>query len=163
MMKAIEDSIGIGITIQELFDMVIGTSTGNPYCIWSLVNHAQYSLGGIIALGIFKRQWTVEDAMEKFIKLSREAFHPRQWLRIPTFRHTAQMLYSYRYKSSGIEGALQEAFSDTPLFGYSDLSQPDNIKVGVFTASNEDGCPYLLANYTRKMQGKTDRGNVQFD
>jgi patatin-like phospholipase/acyl hydrolase len=124
--------VGHGIPVQELFDLVIGTSAG-----------------GLIALGLFKQNWTLEDALVHFKDLSKEAFEPRRLLRVPVFKNTAQIFCSYRYDSEGIRSALKTAFGSSPLFGHDKDAIGDVTKVGVVAAVQSKNRPVLFANYTR--------------
>jgi hypothetical protein len=69
------------------------------------------------------------------------------------FRHSAQLLYSHRFLSEGIESALRQAFGQGPLFGYDNRSKPDTVKVGVVASVPSGRRPYILANYSRDMPG----------
>jgi hypothetical protein len=60
----------------------------------------------------------------------------------------AQLFCSFRYKTSGIETALQDAFGHGPLFGVSGNGN-NQIKVGVVAATGESQKPYLFSNYSR--------------
>jgi hypothetical protein len=141
--------VGFGIPIQELFDVAFGMSTGK-YCIL-VIQHGRLLIykGGIIALGLFKNNWSMETAINEFERLSETAFSKRMWLRVPMFRHTAQLLYSYRFKSEGIESALQQAFGQGPLFGHNKSSLPDTVKVGVVSGALGERQPYIFTNYSR--------------
>jgi hypothetical protein len=147
ILKRLEEAVGI--PIQELIDIAIGTSTGKPPNLMLSRNLTRLVEGGIIALGLFKRQWSVDTAMTEFERLVCEAFAPRYGVDVPILKHATQLLYSYRYKSSGIEGALKESFGEgVPLFGHTNTS-PERVKVGVISLINEQGRPCLLANYSR--------------
>ena len=130
------EQVGHSIPIQELFDLVIGTSTG-----------------GIVALGIFKMDWSVKEARQKFIDLVNEAFSPRQILKVPVFRNAAQLFCSFRYKSTGIETALQKAFRTNTLFGQNEKALADRVKVGVVATASGGLQPCLFANYSRNLRG----------
>jgi hypothetical protein len=93
--------------------------------------------------------WTVDDAISKFVELSKEAFSPRRLLRVPGFKNAAQMFCSYRYESSGIEHALQKAFGTSHLFGQRKKATADQVKVGVIAAEQSSSKPYLFTNYAR--------------
>jgi hypothetical protein len=110
--------------------------------------------GGIIALGLFKRDWNVDGATAHFMNLSNEAFHPRGLLKVPGFKDVAQMFCSYRYSSEGIENALQRAFGKGPLYGQRRDAIADPVKVGVVAAITANNRPYIFANYSRN---PTDR------
>jgi hypothetical protein len=74
-------------------------------------------------------------------------------MKVPIFRHVAQLVYSHRYDSNAIDNALQKAFprsESRTLFGSHMTNGPDSIKVGVVSMSGEDNTkPCLLANYSR--------------
>ena len=93
--------------------------------------------------------WKINYAISVFENLSKEAFSKRYWLKVPLFRHTAQLLYSHRYMKDGIEGALRRAFGVGKLFGSTEGTWFENVKVGVIASASGDHRPYLLANYSR--------------
>lgn len=98
--------------------------------------------------------WSVEKAITEFENLSHEAFSKRQWLKVPMFRHTAQLLYSHRFKSEGIDGALQKAFGQGLLFGFNESSSSDKVKVGVVAGVTGIRRPFLFTNYSRNSTGR---------
>ncbi|KAF5629970.1 calcium-independent phospholipase a2 [Fusarium tjaetaba] len=57
VLRRIEKHVGYGIAIHQLFDLVVGTSTG-----------------GIVALGVFHQRWSTDDAINRFRALARRAF-----------------------------------------------------------------------------------------
>jgi hypothetical protein len=118
--------------------------------------------GGIIALGLFKENWSIDTAIDEFEKLSEVAFLKRIWLKVPVFCHTAQLFCSYRYKSDGIEAALQTAFGQGPLFGHNESSSQDTVKVGVVSGVFGERQPYIFTNYSRDMaaSGKFHLGGL---
>jgi len=93
--------------------------------------------------------WSVHDATAHFMSLIHEAFSARWALKIPGFKNVAQIFYSYRYLSEGIEGSLQRAFGKEPLYGQGRNATADLVKVGVVAATMSNKKPYLLANYSR--------------
>jgi hypothetical protein len=111
-------------------------------------------LGGIVALGLFKMDWSVAKAITEFESLSHQAFSKRYWLKVPMFRHTAQLLYSHRFKSEGIEGALKRAFGQGLLYGFNEASSSDKVKVGVVAGVSGVRRPFLFSNYSRNSTGR---------
>ena len=93
--------------------------------------------------------WKISSAILEFEILSKEAFSKRYWLKVPVFRHTAQLLYSHRYMNDGIESALRKSFGSGKLFGSTEGAGIENVKVGVVASAPGDHRPYLLANYSR--------------
>ena len=121
--------------------------------------------GGIVALGLFKKRWSVKKCLDRFCELVDSAFEPRwqtnnRFLNF-VYKHAAQLLSSYKYTSEGVDGALKKVFGsgpDTTLFGTRSGSQ-DSVKVGVVTMSgNALNRAYLLSNYTREWSQKTMAG-----
>ncbi|KAL8904081.1 MAG: hypothetical protein Q9207_003508 [Kuettlingeria erythrocarpa] len=98
--------------------------------------------------------WSVQEAIEKFERLSGQAFSKDDHTGIPMFRHTTQLLYSHRYKGKGLDEALRTAFGERLLFGPSDSPISEKVKVGVLAAVPGGRRPYLFANYLRNHTGQ---------
>lgn len=113
-----------------------------------------------MALGIFKMNWSVDRAISEFEELSQEAFSKRRWLKVPLFRNAAQLLYSHRFESEGIEGALQKAFRRGRLFGFNEHMSSERVKVGVVASVHGSHRPYLLTNYSRDSTGQGERPRI---
>lgn len=148
MLEELLIEVGHGIPIQELFDLAIGTSTGEMTSGGGLKTILTV-LGGIIALSLFKQNWSVTLARHRFHYLATTAFSRRDLLETPVFRNAARLFCSYLYKSEGIERALTNAFGRGPLFGQRGARAEDKVKVGVVACIEGDRKPYLFANYNR--------------
>ncbi|KAM7188967.1 hypothetical protein V8F33_010301 [Rhypophila sp. PSN 637] len=140
ILSRLMDEIKFDIPIQQLFDLVIGTS-------------------GIIALGVFEMGWTPAQATVEFRRLAQQAFTKKLRLRIPVVKYVAEYFCTFRYQSTGVENALKTAFgSHQYLFGQSpEAGSPgrgDDVKVGVVSCIEGRDQPCLIANYNRNpMQG----------
>ncbi|KAM5355009.1 hypothetical protein ACJ41O_001655 [Fusarium nematophilum] len=135
LLHEIEIEVGYGIRIHELFDLVIGTSTG-----------------GIIALRVFHSGQRLVQSLSEFQTLAREAFPPRSGL-----NNAFSFLYGSKYKDDGIEGALKKTFSSsTYLFGASTSNVMDRVKVGVVTSRYGNNEATLLASYSRSNNNDKD-------
>jgi hypothetical protein len=104
--------------------------------------------------------WSVSQATQNFESLVKQAFSKRTGLvpllRIPGGHFTAQVICTHLYKSSGIEEALQSAFSNqSKLFGDS-TSLPETSKVIVVATGEEEEKPFLLTNYNREWRFNDD-------
>lgn len=130
ILSEIEKMIGLGIKIQDLFDLVVGTSTG-----------------GIVGLGVFEKRWTLNNADSRFRSLAARAFSLRKALRVPIFAKLAEPFCDHKYTSQGIESALKESFGNGYLFGQSSSSavHGDIVKVGVVTCQEGRRQPCLIA------------------
>ncbi|EXK77612.1 hypothetical protein FOQG_17687 [Fusarium oxysporum f. sp. raphani 54005] len=149
ILAEIEEAVGLGIRIQELFDLVIGTSTG-----------------GLVALGVFERNWTLSEAENHFRELSREAFSIRKALAVPILSKIAEPFCDFKYKSSGINKALQRGFgNDNFLFGQTKGRHRlgDQVKVGVVACLEGRYQPCLIANYSRNPPDKLKDGREGYD
>lgn len=124
-----------------------------PAKLHAIADRNWNSIGGIIAIGLFVRGWSVKTCIEKLELICKEAFTPRffadylAWLR----------LIYYRYQTKPLEDALKREFGDQRLFGDSDLAAeglPFDTKVAITAASPSAGS-YVLANYNRLQQGNS--------
>ncbi|KAF5698713.1 calcium-independent phospholipase a2 [Fusarium mundagurra] len=144
VLRQIERHVGYGIAIHELFDLVVGTSTG-----------------GIVALGVFHQRWSTDDAISRFRALARRAFTLRLGLGNSFIKAIAQPFYEFLYTSEGIEQSLQDSFGGSNLFGAS-LNQRnrtggrDWVKVGVVACLQGRNQAKLIANYSRNPRAGTD-------
>ena len=134
----LERDMGSHLPVALFFDMILGTSTG-----------------GIIALGLGEKCWSVRLCLKKFEKLAANAFRKRkvlgaeymEWL-IAGFQHG-------RYKVEPLEELLRDEYSEHRLFGgvKDEPEYPGQFtqacKVGVVTTTT-NGTPYLLSNYNRQ-------------
>ncbi|KAG7057284.1 patatin-like serine protein [Colletotrichum scovillei] len=109
--------------------------------------------GGIIALGLGVRNWSVEECTKTFKNICADAFRPRELSgfglglvnKIVTINHGSM------YKTKPFEALLQERFQDRPLFGkVSSHSQSEMLtKVAVTSTTSIDQRPIILTNYNR--------------
>ena len=120
--------LGTYVPVIEMFDLVVGTSTG-----------------GIIALGLAHCLWDIPDSIAKFTDLAGKIFAPRPLGTQPIFRY----LYSHTYRSSAVENAYRNVFSENELLISGQRASP--IKVAVTAVSDISGSyrPYLMTNYSR--------------
>ncbi|KAK8015171.1 hypothetical protein PG990_008467 [Apiospora arundinis] len=132
VLKAIEKELGSDLHIQDFLDLIVGTSTG-----------------GIIALGLGVRKWSVDECIDHFKNLCREAFQPRELVGIPFLEHMAVLNHGSMYKTKPFQNVLQNTFKCEPLFGDTGQDMKAPIKVAITTATSVDQHPVVLANYSR--------------
>ena len=150
ILTEIEKAIGLGIRIQDLFDLVVGTSTGRNMARFfeEYDRSNRYTIiGGIVGLGVFEKRWTLSSADSRFRSLAASAFSLRRALRVPIFSKLAEPFCDHKYTSSGIESALKESFGTGFLFGQttSHAVDGDRVKVGVVTCQEGRRQPCLIA------------------
>ncbi|OCL00524.1 uncharacterized protein K441DRAFT_444104, partial [Cenococcum geophilum 1.58] len=123
----VEVELGPDVPVIEMFDLVVGTSTG-----------------GIIALGLAHCLWDIRDSIDKFTDLASKIFSPR-----PLRSRFSRYLYNHKYRTSVVEDAYRNLFSKKELLISGQRASP--IKVAVTAVSGISGSyrPYLMTNYSR--------------
>lgn len=114
------------------------------------------STGGIIALGLGAKNWSVEYCIQTFEDLCARAFTARIGSGIPGVGWLIENYNHSKYETQPLQEALMEAYSETEyLFGgvrSKDLFG-SNTKVAV-TSTSTAGCAVVLANYNRICRSK---------
>ncbi|CAD0030529.1 unnamed protein product, partial [Aureobasidium pullulans] len=105
--------------------------------------------GGIIALGLVSKGWSVDDCTRKFENLCHKAFQERMMARGPFLGRLIRTYYHSLYETAAIEGALKEAFTESAdLFGAKPTSSGIyGIKVAVTATAVSSSV--VLSNYNR--------------
>jgi len=116
-------------------------------------------LGGIVALGVFEKKWSLIDAESTFKELVKTAFSKKWQLKVPVLSKISRKFLPVKYKTDGITSALQGAFGEGYLFGQADgNSSGDAVKVAVVTCIEGRNQPTLIANYMRNPVAKLRDG-----
>lgn len=109
------------------------------------------STGGLIALGLAAKHWSVEECTRHFEDVCKQAFTRHTGGGIPGIGWFIENHHHSRYKTEPLEDALIDAYSDGEyLFGGPQPRVPcgTDTKVAV-TSTSASGCPVILANYNR--------------
>ena len=118
--------------------------------------------GGVIALGLATRNWTVEQCSEHFKSICKDAFSHRAGHDIPGIGWLVESINNYKYETQSLETALKRAFSDSQyLFGGprpNDASQ-FHVKAAVVT-STPGGNTTVLANYNRHSSDRCKKSSA---
>ncbi|KAI1371265.1 FabD/lysophospholipase-like protein [Hypoxylon crocopeplum] len=134
VLMEIEKVLGPDLPIQLFFDLIVGTNTG-----------------GIIAIGLGVKKWTVVATMEKFKDLCKEAFIPREMTKVPLLNTLSNLYHGSLYKTQPFAKALRRYFSDQPFFG--GVAQRSKLtistKVAVTATTGIEKQAVVFANYNR--------------
>jgi len=108
-----------------------------------------FSGGGIVAAGLGISKFTIQECIEKFQQVSKQAFTKRTGVS-GVFGTFIEAQHHSRYKTKNLTEALQEVFGeDTILFGgRREPTETSSARVGV-PATTPGGRAFLLANYQR--------------
>ncbi|KAI1119643.1 hypothetical protein F5Y14DRAFT_396046 [Nemania sp. NC0429] len=140
VLRAIQKLLGPKLPIQKFFDLIVGTSAG-----------------GLIALGLGTRGWSVDEAISKFKSILKEVFKPRDISRIPFLEGLATIFHGNLYKTQAIEDNFKREFSDELLFGGRSSSQ-QTPKVAVTSSSIFGEQATIFANYNRPQDANQSIG-----
>ncbi|KAF2173984.1 hypothetical protein M409DRAFT_62174 [Zasmidium cellare ATCC 36951] len=140
VLKAIQDELGGSLSIQAFLDLIVGTSTG-----------------GIIALALGTKQWSLARCTDDFLSLCNDAFTKRDPESIPKW----MTLFARQsiYKTKPLYGALRKSLGDDLMFGGTHEQQAQfPLKVAVTTHSDIGKGPAIITNYSRP-----DNSNDEYD
>jgi hypothetical protein len=159
ILALIEKRIGLGIPIQEFFDLIVGTRYVTRFETFTLLSltlpFQRNSGGGIVALAIGEKNMTVYEAVDMFTDFAKRAFSRRWGANVPVWGRLVQLKYHSQYETMGLESALKEAFGQDLLFGGKrHLQSPSRCKVAI-TTTDTNREARLLANYNRGTKIKT--------
>lgn len=154
ILYALEKHIGLGIPIQEFFDLIVGTRYEDTLEISPNIFELTVfycSGGGIVALGLGTKRLSVTDCADLFKKFAREAFTERRGVGWPAYGTLVEARHHSRYVTRGIQNALKDAFGERILFGGKKAAEGQPALRVAVTTTSSNGTPYLLANYSRPM------------
>lgn len=116
------------------------------------LSNPSISTGGLIALGLAAKNWTVEECINHFEQLCERAFTLRTFGDVPGLGWFVENHHHSRYETGPLQDALIDAFSkDAYLFGgpRPSVSSGSAVKVAVVTTSATTGTAVVLSNYNR--------------
>jgi hypothetical protein len=135
LLKMIEKELRGRIGVQSLFDLIIGEGTG-----------------GILALGLGSRGWTVDDCERHMLELLDKCFSSSAHRRFPGISFRRRQYGSWKYHSKPLEEGLKDLF--TPHQSLVDQAPEDlwienNAHVAVVTRM-VGGKPAVFTNHPTK-------------
>ena len=149
-LKNIQDLVGPQCPVQDLFDLVIGTSSGEQSDFSAPSISDVDTKGGLIALGLFVRQWTVSHSIQAFDAILRHVFHRQKLGSLHSFRkipHAVRCwVFDGCYEVDKWECALKQQFGeDSRLFDYT--HDKSHAKVAVTATTVADASLVVFSNY----------------
>lgn len=149
VLREIEIALGREIPLRAFFDLIVGTRSVLTLELVHLLLTI-ISTGGIIALAIGVKRWSLEKCIEQFTKLCNPAFTPRELHDLPALGRWAALNHGSKFKTTPLHQALKESLGEEFLFG-GPREDDDNCDVNVaVTATDEKGSKAIvMANYSR--------------
>jgi hypothetical protein len=139
VLRLIERALGSKLAIQNFFDLIVGTSTG-----------------GLIALGLGVKNWSVQECRDYFTQLCDKAFTKRKGGGVPLVSWLVNNYHHSKYETISLENALKHAFSeDELLFGGRSVNDDSHslaqfhCRTAVTSTSAATNTTVLLTNYNR--------------
>ncbi|KAI1374503.1 hypothetical protein F4677DRAFT_426368 [Hypoxylon crocopeplum] len=132
VLRAIEKMLGPKLPIRLFFDLIVGTSAG-----------------GIIALGLGVKGWSVDETIKEFKALYKEAFAPREVMGIRLLDSLSSLYHGSVYKTQPFENALKRSFSDRNLFGGVQSRNESPVRVAVTSTTSLGHQAVVFSNYNR--------------
>ncbi|KAI8963493.1 FabD/lysophospholipase-like protein [Daldinia sp. FL1419] len=134
VLAEIEKILGPDLPIQLFFDLMVGTNSG-----------------GIVAIGLGVKKWSVNATIQKFKDLCTEAFVPREMTSVPVFGALSSLYHGSLYKTQPFTKALRGHFSDQPFFGAATHRSliTTSTKVAVTASTGIERQAVVFANYNR--------------
>ena len=151
--------IGSRCCLGELFDLAVGTSSGKSSS--AVFSDAHVLPGGLIVLGIFLKDWSIDHCVEAFETLSKQFFKKRKGI---PFRQLKDMLTSWladgQYDAVELERTFEQAYGGDRMFGC--ISQ-GGTKVAVTATTISQATAYVFSNYNGCQPAAFDCGPFPFD
>lgn len=145
VLRQIQQELGGRIQVQEFFDLIVGTRlvTLSPthFLFGSEANFCS-STGGILALGLGVKNWSVSRCTELFLRMVEKAFTPKFFGGVT--------LGTTKYRTQPLEDAFSESFKEEAMFGgVRDGPLASARKVAVTSATETAEQAVIFTNYNR--------------
>jgi hypothetical protein len=160
ILRMIELEIGLDLPLHRFFDLIVGTSIGKAD---RLRESPSLTLaGGLIALGIGTKQWSVVTCQEKLAQLSAKIFSERSKLASLLARMTggwsAKLTRAMRvfwfdsiYNGKLLESVLREAYGETEKLKGSNVG---SVSVAVTATTGANPPCAIFTNYDKSAHPK---------
>ncbi|KAI0437961.1 hypothetical protein F4803DRAFT_565654 [Xylaria telfairii] len=134
VLREIEKILGPDLPVQLFFDLIVGTD-----------------FGGVIAIALGVKKWSVSSAIDKFKDLCHEVYVARGISKLPFSGAFSVFYHKSLYRHQPLEGALRRYLSEQPLFGATSYGSrlAASTKVAIAATSVANSQDVVFANYNR--------------
>jgi hypothetical protein len=135
ILKLLEQEWLNKLSVRCFFDLIVGSGSG-----------------GLIALGLTTRGWSVKKCMFHVERIFSQAFNKRTGRNLPGIGKLLESASKEKYDTAALEYSLKEAFGeDELLFGaLNSRDSPASTSDVAVVANTATGTPVLLASYNRR-------------
>lgn len=155
VLMAVQAVLGTKLPLQLFFDLIVGTRYDDhhdlifTFQVEHFDNNSIHSTGGIIALGLGARGWSISRCIKTFKELCSQAFTPRELDGVWGLNKLVLLHHGSKYKTKPFESVLKKAFEDRLLFGGPNERGEVLTKVAVTSTTAIRQRAVVLANYNR--------------
>ena len=145
VLQAIQQYLGDKIPIRTFFDLIVGTSTG-----------------GLIAITVGAKNWSLSRCKREFKRFSHHAFTPREFHDLPVLQHLTTLLHGSIYKTQPLYRSLRNALGEGLFYGGRRVDDTRNkTKVAISATESEGRRVILIGNYNRSIDNDLEYVNRQ--
>lgn len=126
--------------------------------LWNIrYAYVENSTGGIIALGLGVKQWSVGHCITEFVRLCDQAFSPREFDNVGGLTQVTTLRHGSKYRTQPLLHALHHVFGEEHLYGGPQKAhRAYDTKVAVTATTGTGQKPVILANYSRQEESEPD-------
>ncbi|PSN59126.1 hypothetical protein BS50DRAFT_594903 [Corynespora cassiicola Philippines] len=133
VLRKLQEELGNSIPILDFFDLVAGTSTG-----------------GILALGLGLKNWSVDHCTKMFLNMVDRAFTPK------ILGLGGVKFGTTKYRTQPLQDALRDTFKEEMIFGGKFETPKSGRKVAVTSSNDTGGQAVIFTNYNRAASDQVD-------
>lgn len=119
----------------------------------------EHSTGGVIAIAIGAKNWSLSSYETQFKRFSHSAFTPREFNSVPILGQLARLRHGSIYKTQPMYRSLKAAFGPGLFYGGKRVTNARNkTKIAVTATEMEGRRAILIANYNRIVEKNVSFG-----
>lgn len=161
VLNKLQKDLGPRARVQDFFDLAFGVSAGTsnlgsmphpPMPLRFLMQPANFHLGGLVILGMFAKQWSVEHCTKSFCEVAQQIFAPSRarMKGVLGLAHTLTccLLHNGLYGSEMVDSLLQESFGAETRMLSPSPTRVSRHKYAVTTTKVDDTAAFVFSNYS---------------